>query len=420
MDAALQPLPEARQKPDFLSVDFDQSPYIVIWECTRACGLACVHCRAEAIEARNPNELSTQEAFALLEDVRQFGQPLFVLTGGDPIRRPDIYDIIRHGADLGLRMTMTPSGTPLMTREVIARSKAEGLIRMAVSLDGSNKAIHDRFRQVDGSFDWTIKILRWCRELGLSTQINTTITRYNIADIDPLCDLMLELGISLWSVFFLVPTGRGQAGDECSAEEYELVFNKLYELSKTAPFDIKSTAAPHYRRLVMQRRKEDARTARATGEAAAGPPQKFLTSGIGFSMKDGVGRAAKSVNDANGFVFISHTGEVYPSGFLPITAGNVRYASIVDLYQNSPLFRQLRDFDQLSGKCGYCEYKGICGGGRARTFGMLGDPMASEPLCVYQPPAFLKAVEEGREPSAAEYFSERLRAMDGPPQKPAC
>ncbi len=408
MSQVLTPMPEARQKPDFLSVDFNESPYIVIWETTRACDLACVHCRAEAIKTRNPNELSTEEAVALLEDVRGFGKPLFVLTGGDPIRRPDVYDLIRHGADLGLRMTMTPSGTPLMTEEVITKSKEAGLIRMAVSLDGSTKEIHDKFRRVDGSYDWTRNILRWCRERELSTQINTTITRFNIQDIDPLCDLMLELGISLWSVFFLVPTGRGEATDECSAEEYETVFEKLYELSKTAPFDIKSTAAPHYRRLVMQRRKAEAKN----GDAPAdGPKEKFLTRGIGFSMKDGVGRAAKSVNDANGFVFISHTGEVYPSGFLPLTGGNVRYRSIVDIYRNSPLFRQLRDFDQLTGKCGYCEYKGICGGGRARTWGMLGDPMASEPLCTYIPPAFQKAVRDGQEPPAYDYFVNKLEAM---------
>lgn len=397
-------------KPAFLDIDFNVAPFIVIWETTRACDLKCVHCRAEAIPERHPDELTTAEAKTLLDQVREFGQPLLVLTGGDPIKRPDVYELISYGDDLGLRMTMTPSGTPLMTPEVIQQCQDAGLMRMAISLDGPTKEVHDAFRKQEGSFDWTLNILRWCRDIGLSTQVNTTITRYNIEHIDALCDLMEEVGISLWSVFFLVPTGRGQADDEVSGKEYERVFERMYELSKTCSFDIKSTAAPHYRRVIMQHAVAAKRAARAAGETPAngGGQSKMLTPGVGFSLGDGVGRAAKTVNDGNGFVFISHTGEVYPSGFLPVSGGNVRQESLVQIYRHSDLFVRIRDFDQLKGKCGVCEYRNICGGSRARAYGMLGDYMESEPLCDYTPGPWQKMVDRGEAVPSEDYFKERL------------
>ena len=403
---AASPLDAAKSKPPFAEIDFNVSPFIVIWEVTRACDLACVHCRAEAIPERHPMELTREEGFQLLEDIRRFGRPLLVLTGGDPIKRPEIYDFIEHGSNLGLRMAMTPSGTPLMTKEVIARCQEKGLMRLAVSLDGSNKEIHDAFRRVDGSYDWTLNILRWGRELGMSTQINTTITRHNIIEIDPLCDLMESIGVSLWSVFFLVPTGRGKAEDEVSADDYELVFSKLYELSKDARFDIKTTAAPHYRRYVMQQRVAERKAARRAGQA--GEKADFLTSGIGFSMHDGVGRAAKSVNDGNGFAFISHVGDVFPSGFLPVSGGNVRQSSIVDIYRHGELFTTLRDYDQLKGKCADCEFIGICGGSRARAYGMFGDMMESEPFCAYIPVPYQRKVARGEAEAAEQYFAKLL------------
>ncbi len=399
---ASTPQADGRGKPPFESLDFNESPYIVIWEVTRACDLACVHCRAEAIAKRHPDELTHAEGFSLLEEVRRFGRVLLVLTGGDPIKRPDTYEIIEYGNQLGLRMAMTPSGTPLMTREVIARCQERGLARLAVSLDGSTKEIHDVFRGVDGSFAWTMNILRWARELGLSTQINTTITRHNFHDIDALCDLMGSMGLSLWSVFFLVPTGRGKLEDEVTADNFELVFSKLYELSLRAGFDIKTTAAPHYRRYVMQQRLAKRKAERGTGKPS------FLTDGIGFSMGGGVGRAAKSVNDGNGFVFISHTGEVYPSGFLPVSGGNVRRQSLVDIYRQGELFRTLRDYDQLKGKCKVCEFVDICGGSRARAFSMLDDMMESEPLCAHVPKPYLRMIERGEAEPAEVYFARRL------------
>ena len=365
-------------RPALAELDFDQAPFLVIWETTRACDLACQHCRAEAVSTRHPQELSTEEARRMMDDVRRFGRPLFVLTGGDPLKRPDVVELIEYGTSIGLRMAMTPSGTPLMTAPILKRLQEAGLSRLAVSLDGSTAEIHDTFRGVDGSNAWTLELLKAARDLGLSTQVNTTVSRYNLDDFDALCALMTELGISLWSVFFLVPTGRAQARDVASAEEFENVFQRMYELSMTAPFDIKSTAAPHYRRVILERQVAK-RRARTRTEA----PEP-LTAGVGFSLADGVGRA-KGVNDGDGFLFISHTGAICPSGFLPLAGGNVRTSDVVEVYRNSPMFRELRDRSQLKGKCGVCEYRDVCGGSRARAYAVTGDYMESEPFCTHIP-----------------------------------
>jgi radical SAM protein with 4Fe4S-binding SPASM domain len=254
--------------------------------------------------------------------------------------------------------------------------------RLAVSLDGASAAQHDAFRGVAGSFDWTIRMLETARSLGLSTQINTTISRHNVHDLESLFALMTGLGIALWSVFFIVPVGRARPGDLATADEFESVFHRLYDLSKTAPFDIKSTAAPHYRRVVMQRQVAERRAG-----AREGAPLP-LTAGIGFSLGDGVGRAAKGVNDGDGFLFVSHRGDIYPSGFLPKSAGNVRTDDVVEVYRTHDLFRSLRDRGQLKGKCGVCEFRTVCGGSRARAYAMTGDPLEADPLCAYVPPAW--------------------------------
>jgi radical SAM protein len=366
------------RRPALAAVDFDEAPFLVIWEVTRACDLACKHCRAEAVDFRHPLELTTAEAKAMLSEVRRFGRPLFVLTGGDPLKRPDVVEIVEHGAEIGLRMAMTPSGTPLMTEEVLRELHAAGLSRLAVSLDGSTASIHDAFRGVAGSYDWTLAMLHTAREIGLSTQVNTTVSRFNLADFTALSHLMTELEISLWSAFFLVPTGRARPRDVASAAEFEAVFHQMYELSRSAPFDIKSTAAPQYRRVILQRQVAE----RRAGERASSPEP--ITAGIGFSLADGVGRA-KGVNDGDGFLFISHTGEIYPSGFLPLRAGNVRRDDLVDIYRNSPLFRRLRDRTLLKGKCGVCEYRDVCGGSRARAYALTGDYLEAEPYCTHIP-----------------------------------
>ncbi len=368
----------SRSKPDF-----NERPFIVIWEVTQACDLACVHCRAMAQPYRNPLELSTDDGKRLIDEIAAMQVPVFVLTGGDPLKRPDIYDLVEYATARGVRTSLTPSATPLLTREAIGELQRRGLARLAVSLDGSTAEIHDAFRRVAGSYEWTLRAIRWARELGLPVQINTTITRRNLADFEATVRLLETLDIVLWSVFFLVPTGRGQTSDLISAEEFEEVFAKLYEVSRRMRFDIKTTEAQHYRRYLLQQR-----TAERRGGAAAVPnASQGRRQYPGLDLSGGIGRAPRGLNDAKGFVFVSHLGEVFPSGFLPISAGNVRRQSLADIYRNSPLFISLRDTSQLKGKCGACEFRNVCGGSRARAFALTGDPLAEEPCCVYQPKA---------------------------------
>ncbi|HWP93057.1 MAG TPA: TIGR04053 family radical SAM/SPASM domain-containing protein [Thermodesulfobacteriota bacterium] len=370
--------------------DFSLSPFIVIWEVTQACDLACIHCRAKARPWRDPGELTTEEGYSLIDEIKKFGgvwgsdqegglrnrSPLLVFTGGDPVKREDLYDLIRYGVSRGLRTTVSPSVTPLLTKEAIRKFKESGISRMAISLDGAEPDIHDSFRGVNGSYEWTLRAIRDCVEEKIPIQINTTVTRYNFENLEEIAYLIRNFeNVVLWSVFFLVPTGRGKKDDQISPEEYEAAFHDMYELSKTMPYDIKSTEAPHYRRLFIQRALEESRR----GE------QPVVRDRVKVRWSDTIGRASRGINDGNGFVFISHTGEVYPSGFLPISAGNVKQKSLVDIYRNSPLFRELRDYSKLKGKCGVCEFRKICGGSRARAFAMTGDYMESEPNCVYIP-----------------------------------
>ncbi len=362
-------------------LDFNEKPYIVIWETTQACDLACVHCRACAQPQRNPFELSTAEAKGLIDQIAEMKVPVFVLTGGDPLKRPDIHELVQYAHQRGVHTSMTPSATPLLTKEAIARLKQGGLARLAVSLDGSSALIHDAFRRVPGSYQWTLDAIRWARELGLPVQINTTITRRNLDDFDSIVRLLETLDIVLWSVFFLVPTGRGQAADLVTADEFEMTFEKLYQASTRVKFDIKTTEAQHYRRFLLQRRAEERRQGAGTPRASVPAAQAFPAALGG----DGIARAPRGLNDGKGFVFVSHVGEVFPSGFLPLAAGNIRKQRLADLYRESPLFRMLRDTSQLNGKCGLCEFKEICGGSRARAYALTGDVMAEEPCCAYQP-----------------------------------
>jgi AdoMet-dependent heme synthase len=368
--------------------DFAKSTFVVIWETTRACDLACRHCRADAVPFRRPDELTTDEAKAMLRKVREFGQVVFVLSGGDCLKRPDVFELVRYGFDLGLRMAVTPATTPLATPEAIGKLKDAGIARLAVSLDGSTPAIHDAFRRVDGSFDWGIRILEECRRIGLSTQVNTVIAPHNVDDFDDLAALMERMGIVFWEVFFLVPTGRAKPGDVASAEAFERIFHKMYDLTQRAPFDIKATAAPQYSRVILQRQVAE----RRAGQREEAPDT--LTGGVMFSLSDGIGRA-RNVNDGDGFMFISHTGEIMPSGFLPIVAGNLRHDDIPTVYRESPIFRELRDRSRLKGKCGVCEYVQVCGGSRARAYGMTGDYMEAEPFCAHVPQRYARMLEQG-------------------------
>lgn len=359
-------------------LDFDRAPFLVIWESTRACDLACRHCRAEARPEPDPAELSTDEAIVLIDDVRRFGRIVFVFSGGDCMKRPDLTELVAHATSVGLRVGVTPATTPLATPESIRRLKDAGLARLAVSLDGSTPAIHDAFRRVDGSFGHGLRILEEARRMGLSTQVNTVVGPHNLDDFDELASLMGRLGIALWEVFCIVPVGRATAGDVAGADAFERVFHRLYDLATTAPFDVKATAAPHYNRVVLQRK---AAEKRAGLRAEAGD---VLTDGARHSRRDGIGRA-RNVNDGDGFLFVGHTGEIHPSGFLPVSAGNVRRDDLVDVYRSSSLFTALRDRTRLRGKCGVCEFREVCGGSRARAWAMTGDWLESEPCCAWIP-----------------------------------
>ena len=347
-------------------MNFDQAPMLVIWEVTQACDLACVHCRASAQPERNPAELSTEQGYRLLDEIRSFGEPLMVFTGGDPLKRPDLYELIRYSVQIGLRTNVTPSATPLLTAEAIEGFQAAGIARMAISLDGPDAAMHDEFRGIPGTFDRAMFALRHARDIGLDTQLQTTVTRRNMACLAEVAEIAKEVRTRMWSLFFLIVTGRAEEGDDLLAPEYEQVFEFMYELSKTAAFGVKTTEAMHYRRYVAQRIK-----------AEHGATENPNAKGVAF-------RTA-GVSDGKGFVFVSHTGEIFPSGFFPVSGGNVLADSLTDVYRNSDLFLTLRDTSQRHGKCGICEYRNICGGSRSRAYALTGDFLAEDPRCIYQP-----------------------------------
>ena len=376
-------LSHERMNPQIDTIDFSERPFIAIWEVTQACDLACVHCRASAQPDRNPMELSTEEGKHLIDRIAALKVPVFVLTGGDPIKRPDLFELIGHARAVGVRVSLTPSATPLLTRDVVVRLKEAGLARLAVSMDGASADTHDAFRGMTGSFARTLDAVRWANEIGLPVQINTTFSRRNIGEIDEIVALMEKLKITLWSVFFLVPTGRGKLNDLLSADEFEAVFAKIYSLSKTATFDIKTTEAQHYRRFVLQQRVVE----RRVGSVSSTSQEK---------VEDALGRAPRGLNDGKGFVFISHTGEVFPSGFMPLSAGNVRLQDLAIIYRESPLFKDLRDTSKLEGKCGSCEFKQICGGSRARAHALTGNPHAEEPCCSYTPKGYVQPAAQTR------------------------
>jgi radical SAM protein with 4Fe4S-binding SPASM domain len=326
------------------------APRLVIWEVTRACALQCAHCRADAIARRDPRELTTAEARGLLQQVADFSQPppLVVLTGGDPMWRKDLAEIVAFGRGLGLTMALTPSGTAAVTHARLVELQQAGLSRLAVSLDAADAASHDGFRGVTGSFRWTQRIIADAIGLGLPLQINTTVSSRTLPGLRAMAEYVSTLRIELWAVFFLVQTGRGASLAQISAAACEDVLQFLADLQTRVPFLIKTTEAPHFRRI---------------SPAAA----RF------------------SVNDGNGLVFVDHVGEICPSGFLPMACGNVRDGALAVVYRDHQLFRSLRDPDALHGRCGRCEYRASCGGSRARAFAATGDVLGEDPLCAYEP-----------------------------------
>jgi radical SAM protein with 4Fe4S-binding SPASM domain len=339
-------------------VDTEERPFVLVWELTRACELSCDHCRADAQPQRHPDELTTAEGKALLDSAREFGEgQLVVFSGGDPSKRDDLTELVDYGTDIGLTVTLTPSGTDELTTETVEGLADTGLKRLALSIDGGSAASHDDFRGEDGSFDQTLTAARAARDAGLPLQINTTVCQRTVGDLPAIRDLVTELDAVLWSVFFLVPVGRGRVLDPITPERADEVMEWLAGVEDEERFAIKTTEAPQYRRVRQQRR-------------------------------EGSGADRTGIIAGDGFAFVSHVGEVYPSGFLPESAGNVRDEDVVSLYRESPLFESLRDRDALKGKCGACPFRTVCGGSRSRAYAYTGDPLASDPLCPYVPPEY--------------------------------
>ena len=357
------------------NLDFDKNPFIIFWEVTQACDLACRHCRAVAMKNRNPHELSTEEGKKLLDKIGEFDSPpIVIFTGGDILKREDIFELVEYALKLNLRVAVSPSGTPLLTKDKIRRFKDIGVERISFSLDGSNRYIHDSFRGVKGSFDATMRGLEYADEIGLSSQVNTTLTKWNYGDLETMSEFLKSLKIAMWDIFFLVPTGRATISDIISPYQFEEAFERIYAISKTVPYIIKSTAATHYRRFQIQEMEKNGEEQEVKGafkgKIGRGHPKAGFT---------------KGVTDGRGIMFISKTGDIFPSGFLPIKTGNVRRDDLIDVYRNNHIFKELRDPLKLKGKCGKCKYNEICGGSRARAYAVTGDYLEEEPFCVHLP-----------------------------------
>lgn len=373
----------------------DDRPFIVIWEATRACALACRHCRASAVPTRDPLELSTAEADELMEQVASFGKPppILVITGGDPFERPDLPDLIRRGREHGLPVAVSPSGTPKLNRESMAVMRDAGVVALSLSIDGSTAAVHDGFRGVEGTFARTVESWQTAREMGIKVQINTTVTSTNVHQLPEIVSIVRRNGAMTWSAFMLVPTGRGAALGPLTASQVEDVMNFLYDVGHDVP--VRTTEGHHFRRVVIQRQALAQAGADHIAGLGLGRLYRDLTATMADINADASATPGRSqrrppinINAASGFVFISHHGTVHPSGFLTASAGNVRTEPITEIYRNSDLFTGLRNPDLLGGRCGVCEYRAICGGSRSRAFAVTGDAFAEDPLCAYVPGTF--------------------------------
>jgi heme b synthase len=339
---------------------------LVAWEVTRTCNLACIHCRAAARDEPYENELSTAEAFQLMDNIATFASPIIILTGGEPLLRPDIFEIASYGNKLGFRMTMAPNGT-LVTSEAAAKMKKSGIQRASISLDGATAESHDAFRQVKGAFDGALGGIAHLKEAGVDFQINTTITQHNLHEIKKIQELAVSLGAVAHHIFLLVPMGRGKdiAEQGIDAKQYEETLHWFYDQRDKVPLQLKATCAPHYYRILRQRASEE------------GKKVDFDTFGL-----DAVSRGCLG---GVGFAFISHLGQVQPCGYLELDCGNVREKPFREIWESSTIFGNLRNFKEYEGKCGKCEFVKVCGGCRARAYEATGNYLAPEPLCLYQP-----------------------------------
>ena len=349
--------------------DFTRNPMLVYWEMTQACMLACRHCRAEAMPSPHPLELTPIESMGLLCQIAAFGDPLphLILTGGDPLGRKDLFRVIDDARALGLQVSITPSATPALTAEALNRLQSHGIQSLGLSLDGSSAARHDAVRAVPGCFDRTIDVAREAGRLGLPIQINTLVAQETADDLPAIYELLKTFPVMRWSLFFLISVGRGKALQEVSPARGEEIMNWVLDLVPDAPFAVKTTEAPSYRRLALNHMHASGRTA-----------SEIKSSSVynGFQIRDG-----------HGIVFVSNQGDIYPSGFLPLRCGNVRTGSLVEVYRQAPLFQALHSPEVFRGRCGECEFSHICGGSRARAFAHTGDALESDPLCLYRQPS---------------------------------
>lgn len=377
-DAARAPgaVRPTRPRPEMFDIDFAERPFTVAWELTRACALACVHCRAEAQPQRHAEELTTREAFAVVDQIAELKPPVLVLTGGDPLMRPDLFEIAERAIGHGLRVAVSPTTTALVTRARLERLRDLGVSMIHVSLDGADAVTHDGLRGVPGTYERAMDTLALLHGLQIPTQVGTTLGRHNLHQLEAMASLMAEYGARMWSVFFLVPTGRATAQQMITAPEAEAAWDWLAELSERAPFAVRTTAAPQYRRTMVLR---------ARAKASGGPVR--LT-GAGYQIDEASrGMRTQGVNDGKGFLFIDHRGNICPSGFLQVAAGNVRTESLASVYRDSPLFRSLRDPAALTGRCGRCTFTDLCGGSRARAYATSGSYLGDDPLCMLDMPA---------------------------------
>jgi len=341
-------------------------PRLIAWELTNACNLACIHCRASAIKDPAPDELSTAEAKHFVDELLEY-KPIIILTGGEPLLRSDVYDIAKYASGHGLRVVLATNGT-LLTPDIAKKLKDVGIQRVSISIDGSTKETHDIFRGETGAFEAALFGIDILKNAGISFQINTTITKRNLTEIPNIYELALELGASALHIFLLVPTGRGEEieSEEIPSEEYERVLNWFYDKSKTSRIQLKATCAPHYFRIMRQRAKiERIKITRET---------------------HGLEAMTKGCLGGSGFCFVSSKGDVYPCGYLPALAGNIRQKPFKMIWEKSKVFNDLRDMGKLKGKCGECEYRAVCGGCRARAYAYTGDYLEEEPYCMYVPP----------------------------------
>jgi len=374
-----------------MPVNFEQAPILLFWETTKACGLACKHCRAEAIARSMPGELSTAEGIRLIDDLRAFTPrfPVIVFTGGDPFMRPDLFELAEHARSYGMPIGFAPSVTPLLTEEAAVRMREVDAKTVSISLDGALEGTHEGIRGIEGHFASTEAAVRMLVTQGHTVQINTTVMRRNVEELADVAARLSAWGAHIWEVFFLIRVGRGSELEELTPQENEDVAHFLYEASRYG-FIVRTVEGPFFRRVVAQRREQPDADPVAT--FGLGPLYRRLTDRLHELLGEPGSSRAQSVGtrDGKGILFVSHDGDVYPAGFLPYRLGNVRTDDIVELYRSHPLLRAIRA-TEFSGRCGQCGFADTCGGSRARAFAALGDPLGEDPACAYQPVALAAA-----------------------------